>query len=444
MISMNRKLLAIAIISVVLSSEAYAMNWNTISDYASEKWTGTKDYVSGLFGKKSEEVNVTPAGENDSAPEKGRPEGGNTAAQEQESEDELPSHVASGWDKLTDTLGKTLTLRDKQESLPNRSWIPFMEDKQSNAKKINALLDTALSILVNGEAGDVRKAASAIRDSLTKKKTELDDLRNKRITAPEKSSLPWKLTKAKADERIARLQEEIADGEETLATINTKLTEALRKIGLELDESQTEILLNSVTGDDLLSNAVVFTNVKAVVAKLEELAQNDTNTLEITRRYTGMYLVLNDLLIHTQEELVRKIDDAYKPQLKAIMSEAEALRKDALTRSNQAEYSPEQKKGFATNAQSNAMTIQVAKLYTELLDGQRAGTMESIRSLKLNRDLAENTYKTVRSSGELKGLIHTGLELFDKVNTLKMPGLKVFESGVMKMEFEEINRRLKK
>ena len=434
---MRKGLLAVVIMSLLVSGQAHAtdwsgylkFDWDSVGDYASEKWSNTKDYVSGLFSKKSDdEVSDDVKSE---TPEPVSP-------------NELPEHVASGWDNLTDTLGKALTLRDKQDTLPNSSWLPFMEDKRSNAKKINALLDTALSILVNGEAQDVRKTASAIRESITKQKTELDDLRNKRITAPEKSSPPWKLTKAKADEKIARLQEEIADSEEALATINAKLSEALRKIGLELDESQTEILLNSVTGDDLMNNTVVFTNVKAVVAKLEELAQNDTNTLEITRRYTGMYLVLNDLLIHTQEEFVKKIDNEYKPKLQAIISEAESLRKEALARSGQTAYTEEQRNSFRVNAESNGMTIQVAKLYTELLDSQRVGTMESIKSLRLNRDLAENTYKTVRSSGELRGLIHNGLKLFDAVSTLKMPELKVFESGVMRVEFEEINRRLRK
>ena len=427
---MRKGLLAATVLSVVLSGEAYAadwsgylkFDWDAVSDYASETWTSTKDYVYGLFTKKSEDVKVE-------APV---------------SEDGLPEAVASGWDKLTGTLGDALTLRDKHDTLPKHSWLPFTEDQSSNAKRINELLDTALSILVNGEAAEVRKTAAAIRDSISKQRVELDDLRNRRITAPEKSSLPWKLTKAKADERIARLQEEITDSEEALVVINGKLTEALRRIGLELDTAQTDILLNSVTGDDLMNNTVVFSNVKAVVSKLEELAQNETNTLEITRRYTGMYLVLNDLLLHTQEELVRKIDSEYKPQLQGIITEAESLRKDALAKSNKSEYTAEQRRGFSANAQSNTMTIQVAKMYIELLDSQRAGTMESIKSLKLNRDLAENTYKTVRSSGELRGLIHSGLSLFDAVNTLKMPELKVFESGVMRLEFEEINRRLKK
>ena len=412
----------------LLGGQAYATDWSgylkfdwgAVSDYASEKWNNTTDYVSGLFAKKSEDVSAPASG------------------------DEMPGAIASGWNKLTGTLGKALSRRDKQDELPNKSWIPFMEDKQSNAKKINELLDTALSILVNGEAAEVRKTATAIRDSINAQKTELDELRNQRITAPEKSSLPWKMTKAKADERISRLQEEIADSEQALETINTKLAEALKGIGLELDDTQANILLNSVTGDDLLNNTIVFANVKIVVAKLEELAQSETNTLEITRRYTGMYLVLNDLLLHTQEELVRKIDGEYKPKLNEIIKEAEALRKDALAKSNQNVYSVEQRKGFAANAQSNALTVQVAKLYIDLLNSQRAATMESIKSLRLNGDLAENTYKTVRSSGELRGLIHSGLKLFDAVGTLEMPELKVFESNVMRLEFEEINRRLKK
>ena len=431
---MRRKFLAVAVMagifagmmSVPASAASWSEYWGAFTGYVSEKWDGAAAYVGGLFAKTDGDSQTVGI----SLP--------------QTSGDNLPEAVAENWGKLTGTLSNALTLRDKQETLPKSSWLPFREDQKTNGAKINALLDRALSILVNGDAAEVRKSASDIRNRITKQRAELDELRNKRITAPEKSKIPFKQTKAKIDDRLATLQEEIADNEEALNVINSKLAVALKEIGLELDASQTDILLNSVTGDDLMNNAVVFSNVKIVVEKLEELAQSEDNTLEITKRYTGMYLVLNDLLLHTQEELVRKIDEEYKPQLKAIMSEAEALRKDALTRSNQGVYSKDQRKGFAANAQSNALIIQVANLYIDLLDTQEAGTVESIRSLKLNRDLAENTYKTVRSSAELRGLIRTGLRVFDTLETLKMPELKIFESGVMRLEFEEINRRLKR
>ena len=157
-----------------------------------------------------------------------------------------------------------------------------------------------------------------------------------------------------------------------------------------------------------------------------------------------MYLVLNDLLIHTQEGLVYKMDKEYKPMLAEIVREAEGLRRQALSKSKSSAYTASQRKSFSQNAVANATTIEAAKLYGKLLDSQRSSLMASIKSLRLNRDLAENTYKTVRSSGELRRLIHSGLEAFDTITNLSMPELKIFESGAMREEFDEINRRLKK
>ena len=419
-----KKFLAGSILVFMFCNSAFAsglsgyftVDWEKAGDYFSEKW----DDVTEWFG------------------------GSNDKRKNSASDDILPEHLASDWDKLTEDLTGALKLRDKNDKLPKNSWIPFKEDQKSNSKKINALLDATLKILVGGEAGDLRHEATELREKLSRQRVELDGLRNKKINAPENTYMFWKKTRQEIEKNISRLEKEISDGDARLSEINTHLTSALKNIGLELENSQTEILLNSVTGDDLLQNTIVFSNVKIVVTKLEQLSQNDTNNFEIIRRYTGMYLVLNDLLIHTQEELVRRIDNDYKPKLKIIKTEAETLRKDALTKSNQDIYTKDQRKSFAANAKSNEITIQVADLYNELLDSQKLATMNSIKSLRLNRDLAENTYRTVRSSGELKGLIHSGLSIFDAIDTLTMPELKIFETGAMRVEFEEINRRLKK
>ena len=415
---MRKKFLAGLVLFFMLCGAANAAEW---SSYFKVDWQGVENYFSSFFSSDSKDA------------EKEIPE-----------ENILPSHLISDWDKLTGKLTEALKLRDKNDSLPKKSWIPFKEDQTDNAKKINTLLDAAAKILIKGEAGDLRREASELREKLSAKRIELDDLRNKSISAPESSYMFWTMTREKAEKKISQLEEEIKSDEQRLAAITSELSQALSTIGLELDDSQTEILLNSVTGDDLLQNTIIFSNVRKIVEKLEELAQNDTNSFEINRRYTGMYLVLNDLLIHTQEELIKKIDNDYKPKLKIIITEAQTLRKDALAKSKAPEYSPAQKKSFQANAESNEMTIQVANLYGKLLDSQRAATLKNINSMILNRDLAENTYRTVRSSGELRGLIHSGLKLFDSVEGLSMPELKIFESGVMRLEFEEINRRLKK
>ena len=420
MIFMRKRLIALIaglIMVCMLCGTSYAEE-DSWTGYFTLAWDSVCDYVMGWFSSDEPETVELPS-----------------------SNETLPPHIASEWNELTDTLGDTLILRDKQDTLPDMSL--FGEDKTSNRKKINALLDRAVSMLTNGEAGDIRRQSDELRERIRTQKLELDDLRNKRITAPESTYLFWKMTRSKADKKISELEESIRNNESRLNELNTKLTNALRNVGLELDESQIDILMNSATGDDLMQNTIIFSNVKSIVGNLEELSQNDTNSIEITRRYTGMYLVLNDLLIHTQEELIRKIDDEYKPKLRGIIREAESLRTEALKKSRMKTYTESQRNSFEMNAQSNGMTIRVANLYIDLLNSQRAGTMESIRSLKLNRDLAENTYRTVRSSGELRGLIHSGLSLLDAVNELKMPELKIFESDAMRIEFEKINARLK-
>ncbi|MDR3265466.1 MAG: hypothetical protein LBT15_05580 [Synergistaceae bacterium] len=355
----------------------------------------------------------------------------------------LPGYLASSWEKLSSTLAETLGLRDKQETLPESAWLGA--DKSSNAIKINALLDQAIGILLQGEANDLRQQAARLRDEeLPALRWERDDLRNRRIAAPESSRLPWVKTRAKIDARIAELDAEIKGRDRALSEINESVAGALRKLGLELDGRQIDILLTSVTGDDLFRNTVVFANVRLVVEKLAELSREDRDSLEISRRYTGMYLVLNDVLIVTQEGLVEKIDTNYKPQLATMKAEAEKLRGEAQTRARQPQYTQTQKSAFEANAKANIMTAQVAELYAELLEGQRKSAMTTLADLRRNRDLAENTYKTVRSTGDLRNLIRTGLDLFDSIQSLSLPRLEPFENDAIRREFEDINRRLKK
>ena len=353
----------------------------------------------------------------------------------------LPDCLAEGWGSLTNSLTEALRLRDEREKLPDSAW--FGEDKSSNARKINKLLDAALEVLTQGRAGDVRREASNLRASIADLRHEADRLRNDRITAPVDSKVPWRTTQARIDERLKEIDGEIRAREASLAGVNGRLADALREMGLELDQGQVDVLLSSVTGDDMLQNTVVFSNVKAVVEQLASLAGNDQNDLEINRRYTGLYLVLNDLLIHTQEELVRRIDEEYGPRLKSIVKEALALEDEARKKAGQEAYNEAQRASFRRNAEANAMTVRVGKLYADLLAAQRRSILENLKDLRRSRDVAENTYRTVRSSGDLKNLIHSGLALFDSIDALSMPQLQPFESEAMRLEFEEINRRLK-
>lgn len=360
---------------------------------------------------------------------------------EQKEPEKLPEYIAKDWDKLSESLLEALDLKDESETLPASSW--FGKDKKSNEKKINKLLDAALKVLMQGKPLDLRKQAAELRERGNKLRAEADNLRNMRITAPDKSKLPWAKTRNDIDKKLAELEQSIKDNEIALTKLDESLADAMSEIGLELTQEQIDVLLSSVTGDDLLQNTVVFANVKKVVEKLADLSKSDNNNLDINRRYTGMYLILNDLLIYTQSGLVAKIDGTYRPQLEKIITEADTVRRDALDKSRTKKYSEAQRNTFKLNAEANEMTVKVAKLYIELLKTQKTSINNNLKDLIKNRDVAESTYRTVKSSGDLRNLIHSGLELFDSIHALSMPELQPFESDAMRREFEEINKRLK-
>ncbi|GHS95914.1 hypothetical protein AGMMS50276_13330 [Synergistales bacterium] len=370
----------------------------------------------------------------------------------------MPRQLASDWGKLSSTLKDTLELRDKQETLSDAVW--FGENKRSNAAKIDALLEKAIGILLQGDAEELRRESIRLRDvEIPAMRGERDELRNKLVSAPESSKMSWVLkipgaselpgaslvmTRSDIEARIAEIDARIKSKESALTEIRAKIAASLRDMGMKLDDTQIDILLTSVTGEDLFQNTIIFTNVKHVVEKLSELSREDIDNLELTRRYTGMYLVLNDILIATQEGFIEKIDKTYKPQIAAIRASAEKLRSDAARYAVSDVYTESQKKAFSVNAQANAMTVRVANLYAELLDGQKKTVTNGLADLRLNRRVAENTYRTVQSTGDLRALIRSGLNLFDSMQSLLMPQIQPFENDAIRKEFEEINRRLKR
>ncbi|GHV45600.1 hypothetical protein FACS1894204_05150 [Synergistales bacterium] len=330
---------------------------------------------------------------------------------------------------------------ERRESLPEAAY--FREDKVSNAKKLNSIRSEMMEILLQDDAIALYKESKVIRAKIPALQVERDALRNNLISARDSSWLPWEKTRGKIEERLALLDKEIADARARELTLRGEIALSLRDMGIGLDEAQIDTLLSSSMDDDLIQNAAVFTNVKKIVEKLGELSGNSSDSISITLRYAGMYLALNDLLIYTQKELVRKIDSDYKPRVAVISREAAALREEALRGASDRKFTDQQRSAFDANARANATTISAAVVYTKFLDSQRRNSLRSLENLERNFALAANTHKTVKNASDLQGVIRSGLALFDSLQSLTMPDIQPFENEAIKREFEEISRRLK-
>ena len=355
---------------------------------------------------------------------------------------ELPKPVAAVWNKLYETMERTIDLKDRHESLPDSAWIGA--DKTSNAKKIDELLDRAMELLLTSEVNEARIEMRKLQETIPAMRRTVEEYRNKRLSAPVKTKLPYVVKTVKDyDDLIAETEEEIANATKAVAGVRSRITDNLRSYNLRLDDDQLDVLLTSVVGDDLLKNAVIFENVRTVTMKLMELAGANRDDMAIARRYYGMYVVLIDVLIHTQNEFIRRIDEGYIPRIGRIGESVRLSLEEARTALAGRGFSETQRKILNANIESNTFTLRAAKLYEELLGRQRSQLVLCLHGLERDRRVAKNTYDTVRHSSDLSEMIQSGLKLFDALIALQIPEIQTFENAGVRREFEELTRRLR-
>lgn len=355
---------------------------------------------------------------------------------------ELPKPVAAVWNKLYETMERTIDLKDRHESLPDSAWIGA--DKTSNAKKIDELLDRAMELLLTSEVNEARIEMRKLQETIPAMRRTVEEYRNKRLSAPVKTKLPYVVKTVKDyDDLIAETEEEIANATKAVAGVRSRITDNLRSYNLRLDDDQLDVLLTSVVGDDLLKNAVIFENVRTVTMKLMELAGANRDDMAIARRYYGMYVVLIDVLIHTQNEFIRRIDEGYIPRIGRIGESVRQSLEEARTALAGRGFSETQRKILNANVESNTFTLRAAKLYEELLGRQRSQLVLCLHGLERDRRVAKNTYDTVRHSSDLSEMIQSGLKLFDALIALQIPEIQTFENAGVRREFEELTRRLR-
>lgn len=352
----------------------------------------------------------------------------------------LPEAVMSDWENLTGTLDEATVLREKQKRLPESSWLGA--DQQKTGAKIAKLLRRAQGILLSSETLKLADRSEEIKERLPRLYQRIEEYKNKRIGAPQKSYNPFVKTVKDCEETIAAAEKDVERLRDELAQIREAIAAELRGWGLKLTDAQADVLFSSVVGDSLLRNAVIFENVKGVTAQLTQLMAQNKDDTSIARKYYGMYVKLIDVLLDTQHGFVNKIDGEWRPQVRKISEGAAASLKEARAALNRSDFSAAQKAIFRSNAASNEMTVKAAEQYLKLLDNQKASVQNCIRSIERDREVAANTYATVQHISDMNAVVQSSMQLFDMLAAMQLPEIQAFDSSGVRREFDEITRRL--
>lgn len=339
------------------------------------------------------------------------------------------------WQDVTPKLEQALAHEEIHDSLPEDAW--FGPDQTSNQASINELLDQAVAVLAAPGGKDYRAEIRALERAVGDAGTRIADLRRQRVTAPE--SALWSETTADIDDEIADWRERIAELRGEIDALKHAFAEELRGIGLDISDEQLEFLLSTVIGEDIIALGVAFDSVKAVTAQLEQLLVDSGEDLLAARRYYGMYALLLGALGRLHDTLLGEVR-RYLGEIDRIEERAGSLLQQSRDLSRASER---HRRTLAANIEAQKLTLQTAKLYRDYLTRQARGVAQSRQRLAQDIAVAQNTYETVKVSGDLVRMVHSGQTMLETLLSREAPVMFTFQNLEMKREFEKLTLKLR-
>lgn len=341
------------------------------------------------------------------------------------------------WERVTPTLDKVLVLEQESETLPDSAW--FSKDKIDSQNEINKLLDEAVAILSISNTAQTRQRIRDYEKKIRELKQTISQYRQAQVSAPIRSK--WNMTVADYDAKIQQLTDLIDQHHEEINKLKTQFAQQLSDKGLSITQEQLEVLLSSVVGDDIIQSSIVYDNIKQISQQLMTLTIQSGEDIDSSQRYYGMYTVLLKTLLYMQQTFINNIDEKYQPKIVQIVADVHTLK--ATTRNLlTGEIDQNRRRHLLANLEAQTLTLQTADLYKKHLVGQRSKITIARNKTEADLQIAQNTYKTVRVSGELINLLRTSQKSFDVLLNLQIPELLVFENLQMKQEFALLTQKL--
>ncbi|HPR89833.1 MAG TPA: hypothetical protein PLD93_00200, partial [Synergistaceae bacterium] len=284
-------------------------------------------------------------------------------------ENEDDSIFAKMWSKAMPKLEQALELFERGETLPESKI--FGADKQSNNAKYEKLLNEVFDILLDSEFHASRGEYRSLEERIEKSEQKIAELRKERIGAPEESWIPFRQTRSKIDEEVDELKEDIARFRKEKEAIRSSMVAALSAMGVSVDGAKLDILLASVSGDDVIALLLAADSIKKINLQIVDLLRKGEGNIHMARKYTGVHMVLVDIYLHAHHDVLEKIASEYSPRLDSITSSAQLLKKQAEQMLAATPRGGSQREVLETNVKANERTVQTASLYRDYLRTQQ-------------------------------------------------------------------------
>ena len=321
---------------------------------------------------------------------------------------------------------------------------PWTETREDRQEAIRELLDSALAVVTDAPIVDLQKVVSSRYDTIRDLEHRITRLRERRLDAPKDGMLPGILTETvdTINSNIKDLEARIVENRKEIEVSKGKIHKALNDAGVEISKEQLDLLLGSVLGGDLVRLVASFEAARHIDNRLGQLMGENNESLDAARRYFGMHAALFAMLLHAQNELVRKIDRVYMKRLKTIIKDIRTARGET-TRMLRERNRDDQRRTLMANRKAQKFSEQVAIFYRNYLKTQRQQIIDARKRTVRDLRIADNTYETVEASFQLRALIEDARASFEAIQKLEAPGFdQVFKNKQLRKEFENLTRKL--
>ena len=348
---------------------------------------------------------------------------------------------ARRWDDLARRLEGVLAAVEEKKELPDSSLNPFKKTDKDADQEIDRLIEKAVEILEISQFTSLKAQINHCLHNISTLREKAARYKTARLMAPEDTNWRvWKKDREDYEELIRECHRAISENETEIKALKTRLQEQLRQSGVNVTEKELDTLIFSVTGDDDIQLVAVFENIKTITGQLRTLVSGSSTDMTLAQKYYGMHLVLVKILLHLQNTYAQRIQADYLPKIDGIIRETDQLMQQTRTRLASAEGP--HKKIYKSNLQAQKLTQKTARLYRYYLEKNQSRIKASIQRVQAERQVADNTYQTVRSAAALMGVMAESERFYNALSKLQMPELIQFENDAVKAEFVNLSRQM--
>lgn len=309
-----------------------------------------------------------------------------------------------------------------------------------------AVLTEAFEVVSNAPVTEIQGTIEHYKENQRRLRNRLARLREDRISAPEDAGLAGRIGLAHSREDIEREIEEtqarIAGNEMAVRVERDRFRDAMAATGAPLSEEEAMLLLDSVTGNDIVKLSTAFATAKDVSNQFLKLLDESDEDLALAKRYYAMHTALIALLVQAQTDFVEKIDEEFIPKLNAIDADIRAARAET-QRLLANETDPRRQQNLQSNLAAQAIAIEAGNFYREHLKTQRIQVLNTRMNTVRELEVADNTLRTVDASFQLRSLIENATINFDALQRMQSPVIeRFFRNEQLQREFRELSAKL--